>query len=164
MARASTYTEQIAEQICEMLASGLSLRAICQEPQFPPESTVRLWVIKDEGPGFAAQYARARDIGLDCLNDRLLEIAETPIVAQKTVQKPDGGIEITTGDAVDRSRLAVDAMKWRLSKMAPKKYGDRLITENLNANVSPDELDDSELLRRAAEVRKRIESVDRKTV
>ncbi len=126
MARASTYTEQIAEQICEMLASGLSLRAICQEPQFPPESTVRLWVIKDEGPGFAAQYARARDIGLDCLNDRLLEIAETPIVAQKTVQKPDGGIEITTGDAVDRSRLAVDAMKWRLSKMAPKKYGDRL--------------------------------------
>jgi hypothetical protein len=60
------------------------------------------------------------------LADRLLEVAETPVVAEKRVQKPDGGIEITTGDAVDRSRLTVDAIKWQLSKMRPDKYGDRL--------------------------------------
>jgi len=56
---------------------------------------------------FNTQYAHARDIGLDCLADRFLEIAETPLVAEKRVQKADGSVEITTADAVDRSRLTV---------------------------------------------------------
>ncbi len=108
-----------------MLASGLSLRAICQEPQMPSEAAVRRWAYEDFG-GFATQYTRARDIGLDCLNDRLLELAENPVIGEKRTIKADGGIEITTGDTVDRSRLAVDTIKWRLSKMAPKRYGERL--------------------------------------
>ena len=37
--------------------------------------------------GFYTQYAHAREIGLDCLADRVLEIAETPLVAEKRVQK-----------------------------------------------------------------------------
>jgi hypothetical protein len=49
--------------------------------------------------GFYTQYAHARDIGLDCLADRVLEIAETPLVAEKRVQKADGSVEITTADA-----------------------------------------------------------------
>src|SRR5215471_8680320 len=102
--RPTTYTPEIAAKICEMLAAGLSLRAICQEPQMPHESTVRQWAREDVG-GFYTQYARARDIGLDCLADRVLEIAETPLVAEKRVQKADGSVEITTADAVDRSRL-----------------------------------------------------------
>jgi hypothetical protein len=72
---------------------------------------------------FSAQYARARAIGLDCLADRVLEIAETPLVAEKRVQKADGSVEITTADAVDRSRLTVDSLKSYLCKLAPKKYG-----------------------------------------
>ena len=103
----------------------------------PPEATVRRWAMNDEGPGFLAQYASARSIGLDCLADRLLEVAETPVVAEKRVQKPDGGIEITTGDAVDRSRLTVDAIKWQLSKMRPDKYGDRTALEHSGPGGAP---------------------------
>ncbi len=44
---------------------------------------------------------------------------------EKGNQLPDE-VEIMTGDMVDRARLQVDARKWLLSKMAPKKYGDRL--------------------------------------
>ena len=76
--------------------------------------------------GFYTQYAHARDIGLDCLADRALEITETPLVAEKRVQKADGSVEITTADAVDRSRLTVDSLKWYLCKLAPKKYGDKI--------------------------------------
>jgi hypothetical protein len=47
-------------------------------------------------------------------------------VAEKRVQKADGSVEITTADAVDRSRLTVDSLKWYLCKLAPKKYGDKL--------------------------------------
>jgi hypothetical protein len=56
----------------------------------------------------------------------VLEIAETPVAAEKRVQKADGSVEITTADAVDRSRLTVDSLKWYLCKLAPKKYGDKI--------------------------------------
>jgi hypothetical protein len=62
---------------------------------------------------------RARAIGLDFLADRVLEITETPLVDEKRVQKADGSVEITTADAVDRSRLTVDSLneparaRWR---------------------------------------------------
>ena len=61
--------------------------------------------------GFYTQYAHARDIGLDFLAEGLWRLqirAETPLVAEKRVQKADGSVEITTLDAVDRSRLTVD--------------------------------------------------------
>lgn len=35
-------------------------------------------------------------------------------------------IETTTGDTVERSKLQVDARKWLLSKLAPKKYGEHI--------------------------------------
>ena len=100
----------------------------------PPESTVRLWAVYDT-EGFATQYTHARAVGLDCLADRVIELAESPVVATKHVQKADGGVEITTGDAVDRSRLAVDTLKWYLCKLAPKRYGERL--ELAGDNKSP---------------------------
>jgi hypothetical protein len=77
----------------------------------PLESTVRQWAREDVN-GFYTQYAHARDIGLDCLADRVLEITETPLVAEKRVQKADGSVEIITSDAVERSRLTVDSLKW----------------------------------------------------
>lgn len=49
------------------------------------------------------------------------------------IQKPRKEIkfetEVSTGDMVDRSRLQVDARKWYLSKLAPKRYGEKLILE-----------------------------------
>lgn len=134
--RPSTYTPEIAAEICRRLAAGESLRAICsdQDGVFPAESTVRLWAT-DDVQGFAAQYARARDVGLDCKADELLAVASTPVVATKEVSKPLTGTEITTGDAVDRSKLHVDALKWYLSKLAPKRYGDKIAIEH-SGNVS----------------------------
>jgi len=41
----------------------------------------------------------------------------------------DGSQEVSEGDMVDRSRLMVDTRKWLLSKMFPKKYGDKVSAE-----------------------------------
>lgn len=89
----------------------------------PPESTVREWVI-DDVEGFAAQYARARDVGLDSMADETLEIANTPKVGSKTTVDAKGKT-VTKGDMIEHRRLQVDTRKWYLSKMAPKKYGER---------------------------------------
>ncbi len=116
--RPSTYTPEIATAICERLAAGETLRAICRAEGMPPEGTVRGWVIDNAGPGFAERYTRARDIGQDVRADEVLEIAD--------------GFD---GKETDRDRLRVDARKWYLSKLAPKRYGDRLALLDETPNV-----------------------------
>lgn len=44
---------------------------------------------------------------------------------------------MTTGDMVDRSRLAVDALKWTLAKLHPKQYGDKVTQEIQGADGGP---------------------------
>lgn len=118
------YTKDIADKICSGLADGKSLRAVCEQAGMPAESTVRAWAL-DDVEGFAAQYARAREIGYDRLGDELLEIADTPQVGIKTKTNEKGEIETTEGDMIEHRRLQVDSRKWMLSKMLPKKYGDK---------------------------------------
>lgn len=125
--RPSVYSEEVANEICARLATGESLRAICRSEGMPAESTVRGWVI-DNNNGFSAQYARARDLGLDCMADELLEIADTPQIGVKT-KRADGKTEVTEGDMIEHRRLQVDSRKWFLSKLAPKRYGDKVTQE-----------------------------------
>ena len=49
----------------------------------------------------------------------------------------DGRIERTTGDAVERSRLQVDAYKWYASKLAPRKYSEKYVQEHTGADGGP---------------------------
>jgi hypothetical protein len=96
------------------------LRSICAEGS-PAESTVRAWAL-DDIEGFAAQYTRAREIGYERLADEILEISDDG--SNDTYQTDNG--EATNHDVIARSRLRVDSRKWMLSKMLPKKYGDKL--------------------------------------
>jgi hypothetical protein len=61
--------------------------------------------------------------------EEILEIADTPKEGIKK-KETDKGVEITTGDMIQHRRLQVDARKWMLGKMNPKKYGDKLETDN----------------------------------
>ena len=49
-------------------------------------------------------------------------------VGRKVKTLAYGSQEVPEGDIVDRSRLMVDTRKWLLSKMFPKKYGNKLAT------------------------------------
>jgi hypothetical protein len=130
MAGVTTYNEDIAQQICEQIATTThGLNYICKiNDGFPNPSTVYKWL--NEQQLFSERYARAREIQADLLADEIIRIAKTPRKAIRTATK-EWGIEVTTGDAVDRSRLMVDAYKWKASKLAPKKYGDKVdVTSN----------------------------------
>ncbi len=125
--RPSTYSDVIADAICEQLALGRSLLQISQDPDFPGERTVYQWLEKHEE--FAQKYARAREQQADRYAAEIVNLADTPVEARKVVIKPDGSEEITIGDAVERTRLQIDARKWYASKVAPKKYGDKVQQE-----------------------------------
>ena len=116
------YGNDIRQTILHRLSEGETLRAICRTDGFPDISTVLWWVREDRPDGFAQQYARARELGYQVMADELIDEARNPRRGMKKVTKPDG-VEIEEKDAVDRSRLHVDTLKWLLSKALPKIYG-----------------------------------------
>lgn len=128
MGRPLTFKQETADAICERLACGESLRAICRDDGFPSEATVRGWA-RDDVAAFAAQYARAREIGYDCMAEQILELADKSRLGRKVVRDKDG-ISVTEADMVDRTKLQIDVRKWLLSKMLPKRYGEKLQTEH----------------------------------
>ena len=122
--RPSSYSQELADHICDELAAGRSLRAICREDEeMPAASTVCRWLAQIDS--FREQYARAREAQADALFDEILDIADTPQVGQKSVSKVTG-LEITEADMIEHRRLQVDARKWIAGKLAPKKYGDKV--------------------------------------
>jgi hypothetical protein len=128
MARPTDFTPKIAETICDLIASGLSLREICRKDEFPDFSTVKRWLRKNEE--FRAQYAHAREEQADYLVDEIMEIADDGTNDWMKRQGDDGQeIEVANYDHIARSRLRVDARKWAASKLAPKKYGDKISQE-----------------------------------
>jgi len=122
--RPSLYSEELADHICSRLAKGESLLSICSDDKMPCHSAVRAWAVDDYN-GFYAKYARARDIGLEHHAELILKLADEIRPGQRTVSKATG-MEVTELDQVERSKLQIDARKWYLSKIAPKRYGDKL--------------------------------------
>lgn len=109
------YTRKAADAICKRLGEGESLASIARTKGMPARTTILNWVSNDVD-GFADKYARARDAGLDVVADDVLRIADD-----------------VSGDS-QRDRLRVDARKWYLSKIAPKRYGDKVTTELTGPN------------------------------
>lgn len=145
--RPTIYTPQLAAIICERLAAGESLRAICRDEGMPNRSTVSDWVIRDID-GFSGQYTRARDFGLDELADEILGIADNPQEGVRREESEDGYKEVRE-DMLGHRKLQVDARKWYLSKLAPKKYGEKIQQEITGANGGPLEISETD---RAAKV------------
>ena len=120
MARQGEFTQETADAICERLAGGESLRAIVADDDMPGQSTVFRWLAANDS--FREQYARAREAQADFLFEEILTIADDG--SNDTYETENG--PATNHDVIARSRLRVDARKWMASKMAPKKYGDKL--------------------------------------
>jgi len=106
--RPSIYTLELAAEVCRRMEAGESVRSICRSEDMPDEATVRLWA-RENREGFSAQYAMASETRMDCLADEILEIADD-----------------RSGDPA-RDRLRLDSRKWLMSKVAPKRWGDRTI-------------------------------------
>jgi len=80
---------------------------------------------------FRDQYTCAREDLADKLADEILQIADDS--RNDTYLDAMGNVKVNHG-AIARSRLQIDARKWLVSKLAPKKYGDGVRHENSCAN------------------------------
>ena len=148
----SLYNGALAEAICDRLADGESLNAICKSEGMPSERTVRTWARTPEHP-FSPKYARAREIGYLKLADELLEIADdgTNDWMRRTGKDGEDLGWAINGEHIARSRLRVDTRKWLLSKCLPKIFGDRITAEHTGPGTVPVRIDRSMTAKQAAE-------------
>ena len=102
------YTPILADAICKRIAEGESLRSVCRDPGMPSEGTVRAWA-RDNREGFGTRYRMARELQLEFWSDQIVEIADSADL-----------------DPRDR-QVRIDTRKWIMSKLAPRRYGDRLL-------------------------------------
>lgn len=121
MGRPSLFTPEIVGIICARIADGESVRTICASEDMPAMSTVFKWL--NEHKEFVEQYACAREMQADKYAEEIIKIADD---GSNDTYLDDEGQPRTDHDVVARSRLRVDARKWYASKLAPKKYGDKL--------------------------------------
>lgn len=116
------FSPEVAIRICEQLVTGRTLIDVCRDDGMPSDAAVRQWALEDRGPGFASQYARAREIGYHRMADEVLGIADDG--RNDWIEREQGKSANT--EHIQRSRLRFDARRWLLSKALPKIYGDKL--------------------------------------
>ena len=114
--RPTIYTQALADEICERLAHGETLRKMVLDEHMPASSAVYRWL--DSNQSFKEQYAQAR-------------VKQADYYAEMIVDEAFGSHDASIG------RLRMDALKWAASKIAPKKYGDKIELEsNNNQNLT----------------------------
>lgn len=123
MGRPSTYSEDVAAEICERLSKGEPLAQICRDEGMPAVSTV--WAWERAHDGLSEAIARARLEGYDAIAAEALRIADTPVEGVETKETADG-VEIKRADMLGHRKLQVETRLKLLAKWDPKRYGDRL--------------------------------------
>ena len=109
--RPSSYTDQVADEICLRISEGQSLNSICQSEGMPILRTVLNWLSKPEHVSFLSRYARARMQQADVMDGLILDVASRVL---------SGDIDPRAGDVV------MKAYQWRAGRLDPKRYGDRI--------------------------------------
>jgi hypothetical protein len=96
------------EAICERLANGEPLAAICRDKGMPTTRTFLLWADGDET--IAAEYSRALQARAEWF------AAEHDRIRKTAIDR----------DSAAAARVQLSGLEWQMSKMAPKRYGERI--------------------------------------
>jgi hypothetical protein len=103
----TVYSQETAERVCELIATGHNLRQIeamrANEPELPARRTIHAWV--KTRPDFERAYYLALEARAADRADEIIEIARN------------------TSIDVPRCRLMINSLFRLMAKEAPKRYG-----------------------------------------
>ena len=135
MARPIEWTQEKKEVAIEIIftemAQGKSLRQILDhDDTLPSRRLFYEWMAKDSV--LSNHYEAISQLRADMMFDEMIEIADDGTNDFMTKEIGDGvEVQVLNSEHIQRSRLRIDARKWILSKMVPKKFGDKTdITTN----------------------------------
>lgn len=121
------WTEAIEDQILDQFMEGKSFRDFlgAGRQEGLPSIPTFFKHLRDSKT-FSERYARAREFQADIEFEEIKEISDNGSNDWMEVNDPDNPGYRINGEHVQRSRLRIDARKWRAAKMANGKYGDKL--------------------------------------
>lgn len=138
-ARGTYFSPELFSEICGRVAEGQSLNKICAEPDMPSRKSFFQWVSKD--PALKSEYEFAIDMRADRYAEEIIEIADDDsddaIFVSGDDESGESAKRVQNSEFIQRSKLRVDARKWYASKLAPKKYGDKVEQTVVGANGGP---------------------------
>lgn len=106
--RPTKYTDEIIKEFCRRISIGRSVHSVCRDEDMPSRETFYKSI--RENDYLSDQYREALKLREDYHFDEMLEIAD---------MVEDDGVKI------QKAKLMIDTRKWVLSRMNPKKYGDK---------------------------------------
>lgn len=112
----------IINEICLKITNGATLRKSLDESSIAYDTFFR-WIDEDETK--SKQYARATELRAEAMAEDLLSISDA---VDNDVTEVDGK-EVVNHHVIQRDRLRVDSRKWLMSKMYPKKYSERVLSD-----------------------------------
>lgn len=112
---------EIFNSICDKIIEGQSVKSILREDKMPSSQTFWKWLKEDEEK--SNQYARAKELYAESVFEDIILIADG---TDEDVLTDEDGIPQTNYNIIQRDRLRIDARKWHLSKLNPKKYGEKM--------------------------------------
>lgn len=127
--RPSLYNFELAEKIClEIATSSHGLHFICKNnPEFPDYATVFRWLNNPKHEEFRDLYARAKEEQAEYMAEETLGIADDSRQDTEIRYSASGEpYEVEDKEWASRSRLRVETRKWLMSKLKPKKFGDKI--------------------------------------
>lgn len=126
MGRPSIFTQAIADEICERISDGETLRQICRDAHMPHFTTVYDW--RESNEEFCLRLARARKIGKRAIEQEILEIADD--ARNDWMEKFDqDGLPagwVLNGEHVQRSKLRIETRLKLLKVWDPQRHGDKV--------------------------------------
>lgn len=117
----STYTEELAEKICQIIAThphGLWKLHEMYKDFFPTPPAIHHW--KNTKPKFLEMYLDAKKLQAEVEFEAMDDIVEE---AEKYLYKDRGAIKMDSGVAA-LTKLKLDVKKFKIAKLLPRKYGD----------------------------------------
>ena len=134
MAYSEEQKEEIFNNIFNSIENGNSLRKTLVAVDLPAK-TFYEWLELDEEK--SKQYARACELRAESIFEDILEIADTTIEGKVIETDESGRTKEKVGDMLGHRRLQIDARKWMLGKLYPKKYGDKIeVDQNTSMTIS----------------------------
>lgn len=121
MAYKEQEIESIFQSILNEIEQGKALRNILKEEGMPSTQTFYKWIEDNEDK--SKRYARACELRAEQLFEDIIDIADD---TSGDITYNKDGEEVLNSEFVQRSRVRIDARKWILSKLNPKKYGDKI--------------------------------------
>lgn len=134
MAYTQEKKDECFDWIISEIESGKSLISCLNTNGMPSTSTFYIWLEQTDENGVKTEeaeekskrYARACEVRELLMLDEIIEIADKQ---GEDIIHTDTG-DIVNHNVINRNRLQIDARKWYLSKVNPKKYGDKVQQEH----------------------------------